>query len=477
MKKILLGITLIVLGITLMAVFSSCKDYLNEEPELKQSNELTFSKFESLNNAGAALYGMFQSDAWYDGEFILQGEMRSGNAKNPLSIPGSGRYRQDAAWNYTASVTSPLWSYAYYTIARACNVINNLEGKATGDVSQKDVDNLKAEALFIRALCHFDLVITYAQPYTSQPNSLGVPVVLVTENGSPARNTVAEVYDQVVADLTEAEGLMSEDFSRSDATDQKAVVSKAAIQALLSRVYLYMGQWQKAADYATKVINNKKYSLAKGDDYTAMYKAAVGNSFGEIILEVYGSKKNEYWDNSGWQHLPYITSAEGSGDVCATSDLVDLYEDGDIRAGLFYKNENDNFTSKYSGKAGAVPYETNVPIIRLSEMYLNRAEAIINGATISGVTAESDLKAIAEARGATAPSPSKVTILQERRKELAFEGHYIYDLARTGTGVTRSDYDATEANRNIPFPDKRWAMPIPKREMDANPNMVQNEGF
>ena len=181
---------------------------------------------------------------------------------------------------------------------------------------------------------------------------------------------------------------------------------------------VYMGQWQKAADYATKVINNKKYSLAKGDDYAAMYKAAVGNSFGEIILEVYGSKKNEYWDNSGWQHLPYITSAEGSGDVCATSDLVDLYEDGDIRAGLFYKNENDNFTSKYSGKAGAVPYETNVPIIRLSEMYLNRAEAIVNGATISGVTAESDLKAIAEARGATAPSPSKVTILQERRKAL-----------------------------------------------------------
>ena len=228
MKKILLGITLL----AAIGVFSSCKDYLNEEPELKQSNELTFSKFESLNNAGAALYGMFQSDSWYDGEFILQGEMRSGNAKNPLSIPGSGRYRQDAAWNYTASVTSPLWSYAYYTIARACNVINNLEGKATGDVSQKDVDNLKAEALFIRALCHFDLVITYAQPYTSQPNSLGVPVVLVTENGSPARNTVAEVYEQVVADLTEAESLMSDDFTRSDATDQKAVASKAAIQAL-----------------------------------------------------------------------------------------------------------------------------------------------------------------------------------------------------------------------------------------------------
>ena len=473
MKKILLGITLL----AAIGVFSSCSDFLNEEPELKQSNELTFSKFESLNNAGAALYGMFQSSDWYDGQFILQGELRSGNAKNPTSVAGSGRYRQDVAWNYTESNTSSLWSYAYYTIARANNVINNLEGKAIGDVTQKQVDNLKAEALFIRALCHFDLVITYAQPYTSQPNSLGVPVVLVTENGSPARNTVTEVYDQVVADLTEAEGLMSDDFTRSDATDKKAVCSKAAIQGLLSRVYLYMGQWQKAADYATKVINNKKYSLAKGDDYAGMYQAAIGDSYSEIILEVYGSKKNEYWDDSGWSHLPYITAVDGYGDICATADLVDLYEDGDIRAGLFFKNENDNFTSKYKGKAGAVPYETNVPIIRLSEMYLNRAEAIVNGATISGVTAESDLRTLAEARNATAPSPSKTSVLQERRKELAFEGHYIYDLARTGTGVTRTDYDATEANRNIPFPDKRWAMPIPKRELDANPNMVQNEGF
>ncbi|MBQ6204504.1 MAG: RagB/SusD family nutrient uptake outer membrane protein [Prevotella sp.] len=473
MKKILLGITLL----SAIGVFSSCSDFLNEEPELKQSNELTFSKFESLSNAGAALYGMFQSSDWYDGQFILQGELRSGNAKNPTSVAGSGRYRQDVPWNYTESQTSSLWTYAYYTIARANNVINNLEGKVTGDVTQKDVDNLKAEALFIRALCHFDLVITYAQPYTSQPNSLGVPVVLITENGSPARNTVTEVYDQVVADLTEAESLMSDDFTRSDASDKKAVASKAAIQALLSRVYLYMGQWQKAADYATKVINNKKYSLATGEDYINMYQAAIGDSYGEIILEVYGSKKNEYWDDSGWSHLPYITAVDGYGDICATTDLVDLYEEGDIRAELFFKNENDNFTSKYKGKAGAVPYETNVPIIRLSEMYLNRAEAIINGASISGVTAESDLRAIAEARNATAPSPSKTTVLQERRKELAFEGHFIYDLARNGIGVTRTDYDATEANRNIPFPDKRWAMPIPKREMDANPNMVQNEGF
>ena len=143
MKKILLGLALVSAGL-----FTSCKDYLNEEPALKQSNELTFSTYSNLNSAGAALYGMMQSASWYDGEFVLESELRAGNAKNPTSMAGSGRYRNDTQWNYTESSTSSLWSYAYYTIARANNVINNLEGKVVGDVTQQQVNDLKAEALF-----------------------------------------------------------------------------------------------------------------------------------------------------------------------------------------------------------------------------------------------------------------------------------------------------------------------------------------
>ena len=114
------------------------------------------------------------------------------------------------------------------------------------------------------------MVITYAQPYTYAPESLGVPVVLVTENGHPARNTVKEVYTQIVKDLTDAEGLIADNFTRSGISDPAAMVSKSAIQALLSRVYLYMGEWQKCADYATKVINSGKYQLLNADDYLAM---------------------------------------------------------------------------------------------------------------------------------------------------------------------------------------------------------------
>lgn len=474
MKKIILGLAVLATGLT-----TSCSGFLDEEPVLKQSNELTLANYTSLDAAAAGLYSPMQSYTWYGASFILASELRCGNAKNPKSLPGSGRYRVDPFWNYNESTTSSIWTYANYTIARANNVINNLEGKESTEVTAQQINNTKAEALFIRALSLFDLVITYAQPYTYAPESLGVPIVLVTENGQPARNTVKEVYNQIVSDLTTAESIMSDGYARAGISDAAAAATKPAIQALLSRVYLYMGEWQNSADYATKVINNGKYKLAEGDKYKEMFTATTAPEGGEIIFEVYGSNKNEYWDGSGWEGISYITNIapNGSADVSATKDLVDLYEEGDIRGEMFTMNENDYFTNKYAGKTGSgVPKENNIIVLRLSEMYLNRAEALYNGAHIAGVTAQSDLETIAAKRGATAPSPSATSIFTERRKELAFEGHIAYDYARTKTSLVRTDYDGMN-NKDIPFPSEKWAMPIPKRETDANPNMEQNPGY
>lgn len=465
-------------------LFTSCSDFLTEEPKQEQSNELTFATFDGVNKAAAAMYGMFQSDAWYDGEFTLMSELRCGNAKNPTSVPGSGRYRTDTQWIYSDRSTSPLWSYAYYTIARANNVINNLDDKVGVDATQQQVNNVKAEALFIRALCYFDLVITYCQPYNynaTEDDKMGVPLVLVTENGKPARDSKENVYNQIVADLLQAESIMADDYVRSGVTDKAATPTKPAIQALLSRVYLYMNKWQEAADYATKVINNKKYELAPADAYAAMFSAATAPEGGEIIFEVYGSDKNEYWDNSGWAHLPYMTTTndEGShGDVCATKDLYDLYSEGDVRKSMYKQHGNDYFPTKYSGKPkDSDPKYTNVPILRLSEMYLNRAEAIINGASVQGVTAESDLRKIATVRGASqTAAATKQGVFDERRRELAFEGHITADYARCNKSMTRKDFDDSK-NKDVAFPSYMWALPIPNRERTANPNVAQNPGY
>lgn len=465
-------------------LFTSCSDFLTEEPKQEQSNELTFATFDGVNKAAAAMYGMFQSDAWYDGEFTLMSELRCGNAKNPTSVPGSGRYRTDTQWIYSDRSTSPLWSYAYYTIARANNVINNLDDKVGVDATQQQVNNVKAEALFIRALCYFDLVITYCQPYNynaTEDDKMGVPLVLVTENGKPARDSKENVYQQIVADLLQAESIMADDYVRSGVTDKAATPTKPAIQALLSRVYLYMNKWQEAANYATKVINNKKYELAPADAYAAMFSAATAPAGGEIIFEVYGSDKNEYWDNSGWAHLPYITTTDDQGshgDVCATKDLYDLYSEGDVRKSMYKQHGNDYFPTKYSGKPkDSDPKYTNVPILRLSEMYLNRAEAIINGASVQGVTAESDLRKIATVRGASqTAAATKQGVFDERRRELAFEGHITADYARCNKSMTRKDFDDSK-NKDVTFPSYMWALPIPNRERTANPNVAQNPGY
>lgn len=465
-------------------LFTSCSDFLTEEPKQEQSNELTFATFDGVNKAAAAMYGMFQSDAWYDGEFTLMSELRCGNAKNPTSVPGSGRYRTDTQWIYSDHSTSPLWSYAYYTIARANNVINNLDDKVGKDATQQQVNNVKAEALFIRALCYFDLVITYCQPYNynaTEDDKMGVPLVLVTENGKPARDSKENVYNQIVADLLQAESIMADDYVRAGVTDKAATPTKPAIQALLSRVYLYMNKWQEAANYATKVISNKKYELAPADTYAAMFSAATAPEGGEIIFEVYGSDKNEYWDNSGWAHLPYTTTTDDKGshgDVCATKDLYDLYSEGDVRKSMFKQHGNDYFPTKYSGKPkDSDPKYTNVPILRLSEMYLNRAEAIINGASIQGVTAESDLRKIATVRGASqTAAATKQGVFDERRRELAFEGHITADYARCNKSMTRKDFDDSK-NKDVAFPSYMWALPIPHRELTANPNVAPNPGY
>lgn len=461
----------------LMVGFTSCKDFLTEEPVLKQSNELTLSKYSSLDDATAGLYTRFQSYYWYGANFILFSELSGGNAMNPITYPGSGRYRIQSNWAYNSQATVSLWYYAYYTIAAANNVINNLEGKESKEVTTQDINNLMAEALAVRALCYFDLVNVYAQPYTYNKDLLGVPVVLETKIGQPERDNISKVYEQIESDLTSAEKLMSDSYSRAGAIDKAATITKPVIQALLSRVYLYMGNYQKAADYATTVINSEKYNLQSGDKYLGMFTQNTATAGDEVIFEMYSSIKNAYWDGSGWEHMSYITSPadnqEGSADVCASPDLVKLFADGDVRKELYtLKNNTDWFCLKYAGKQGsAVPKENNTIIIRLSEMYLNRAEAIVNGAMIEGVTAADDLKKLADARGTQAPSPSKVTVLQERRKELAFEGHIFFDLKRTGNGVTRTD----NAGVNVAFPDNKWAMPIPQSECDANPNIVQNE--
>lgn len=465
---------------------SSCNEdeFLYEAPEQKQSTEITLGSIDGIKKAVAGAYSPLSAAAWYGSDFITNCELRACNARKPIDNKwDSGRCKPGYDWSYTSSSTmSGLWSFAYYTIANANEVLDNVDGKA----DEQTVNGIKAEALFLRAISHFDLVRTFGQPYTQvdPTTSLGVPVMLHATNGTPARNTVAEVYEQIEADLLEAEKLMPDDYNTEGTyhqvvADYKAVASKEAIQALLSRVYLYMGKWQAAADYATKVINSGKFGLWNEDELTTVYNQNVASpKSGEVIFEVYGDQGNYLFSDQNWEFLMWISSPRGSGDFGAAHDVYDLYSDEDARKKLFVTDPEAGtqyWTTKYAGKDNSSPSYNNTILIRLSEMYLNRAEAQIKGATVDGATAQSDMTAVAKARGVASEAVTERGVFTERRKELAFEGHIIYDFARFGYSLKREDTNATL--KEIPFPNYRWAMPIPKSEIDANPNMVQNPNY
>lgn len=465
---------------TLVLGFSSCDGFLTKEPVTNLDTEVVLDTYDKLNKATLGAYSALNDGTWYGANFVLSCELRAGNAKNPTNTDfTSGRYINEYSWVYNSSSTSGLWNYAYYTIASVNNVINNLAGKETSDVTTQDLNNLEGEALFLRALSYFDLLRIYAQPYTYAPQSLGVPLVYVVDKDAlPARNTVAECFDQVVKDLLKAESLMDKDYSRDGVTDPYSVASVSAIQALLSRVYLYMGEWQKSADYATKVIDSGLFEMYTKDQLPSIWgKDASKGS--EVIFEVFGSEKNEY--NEYWEDISWLTRPDGYADVASTADLRDLYEEGDVRGTLFqsHKNAPDHFwTTKYTAKDPTMrPSFADIVVLRLSEMYLNRAEALAHGAQIAGATADADLLMITSNRGASPVTATLENILLERRKELAFEGHIIYDMARTGTSLHRVDYQGAANAKDIAFPDYRWALPIPKREIDANKNMEQNDGY
>jgi len=250
--------------VTFAVLFTACEDFLVKEPRLSQSNELTLSTYKGLDNATGGVYSQLCGYAWYGSQFVITADMKGGNAKRGSVI--SGRYTDEYLWNNTPASTSGLWATAYSTIAKANNVLEVIDGGFTETgVEEAQLNVLRGECLFMRGLAYFDLARMYCQPYSAGTTNLGVPVVLVTENGYPARNTVGETYDRVVADLKDAIALLPVTNKRGD---DAAYATKVAAQALLAKVYLYMENWAEAASYATTVIGTAGLSLFTADDYT-----------------------------------------------------------------------------------------------------------------------------------------------------------------------------------------------------------------
>lgn len=447
-----------------------CDDFLTLEPEQAVSNDAFFQSIGDFRSAAIGLYNQMQDADWYGRSVPLISDVMSEDIK----LNGSAnRYSEFADFSGLAitghQYEEATWNELYETINMA-NMMINADFQPRAAV-ESEYRQLIGEAHAVRALAYFDLVKLYGQHYTftADASHAGVPIVLEHDiNAEPARNSVREVYAQVVSDFQTALNMMS------SGRNGPFMFSPDAVRALLSRVYLYMEDYQQSVAMADAVIASGRYSLVDGPAYVTQF-ADGGSS--EAILEIANSSA----DNLGSNSLGGMYRSSGYGDYLPSRDLLDLIDANDLRLEMF-KVDPDLKGAYASHRVDKYPTTTNtdnVPVIRLSEVYLNRAEALhFLG---RDQEAQDDLNLIRQRANPSAPDVTATgqalldEILIERRIELANEGHAVHDVMRHQRDIVRDDF--TGAVSVVTYPCQFCILPIPFDELDVNPNMTQNPGY
>jgi hypothetical protein len=451
----------------LITVAFACND-LALEPYANVSND---SYFETIGDFRAAVVGVYDqiSIADYYGRSIhLMSDIMSEDVKQSGS---ANRYQEFADFEGQVvtghDYETELWAEGYEGV-NMLNMMIMAEPDLPSGV-QAEYTQIMGEAYALRGLIFFDMVKMYAQHYsfTADASHPGVPIVLEPDiTALPSRNTVGEVYQQAISDFNTGIGMMSQ------TRDGPYMMTKEAAQALLSRVYLYMGDWSMAVSMADAVINSGKYSLVEGQAYIDQF-ATGGTS--EAIFEI----QNTDTDNRGSDSLGGMYRASGYGDYLPAKDLLDQIDPADLRWQFFV--EDPLLTGIYaSHRVNKWPTRSNtdnIPVIRLSEVYLNRAEA--NARLGQDAAAQADLNMIRQRAGVADVTATGQALLDaialERRIELGYEGHRIHDLMRNKMSIHRVDVTGDVAD--MAYPCNFCVLPIPQPETDTNPNMVQNAGY
>lgn len=429
------------------------------------------------------VYDLMQDPYYYGRDIIAIPEVLADNAK--LS-PVASRYK-DIAENKVGAHLD-IWTESYEMISLVDEVL--MYARKLPETNKSKA--LIGEALSLRALLYMNLSITYSREPQHLVNDfkLGVPLVYdpffydggaLGENVYPKRADVNDVWSLLIeTDLNEAFKLLE----GNDTGLMPKRIGALATKALLSRAYLYQGKWKECKEAATYVIENDAKIKVYAGNYTKVFSENIESIFyltfttnealGSASLHsVYGMTASDM-DSEGYD------IAKGSGDatLCVPSDLIVLYDKSkDTRFATFRKAKINGtkvwWTTKFSSWLGKFGQD-NVPIVRISEVYLNRAEAAAELQDYT--TARSDVNEIRTKRGIDDADVSDNALLAEvllqRRLELAFEGFRFFDLKRRGHDITKPEGKAA-----IPYTDFRVVAKISDVQMDANKNLVNNPGY
>lgn len=475
--------------LVLLAVFInySCD---NEMDDYRPYNAVTIETFyktpTDFEQAVNALYSAFRSAGYYSGsgfadDMTITFDVMSDNLIINTEGRQSGRVAHEFTYN-SNSVPTSIYVSAYNIISRANIIIDNIDNLPDGDFK----NNVLGQALAVRAICHFDVARTFSKIPTQSADalsSIGIAYVDTFDpQQKPARlSTVEETYNRIITDLEASKELVS-------AANPNYYLNKTSVNGLLSRVYLYRGFYDLAAQRAQDAIDLGAI-IPTRTQFPLVWMDAVPYPASGVLFEIAITQQNAVQLGVGYNQF---LGGEFFSEYLCDYELYNLYSSTDVRKDAYITTAtaagNDyNHIIKYRQDASGQPF-VNGKYLRTEEVYLNMAEAKFRNSDPTGALAALNEVRARKYSGFTPGSESGQALLDaillERRLELAFEGDRFFTLKRLALGLERSGHghfaDGTGNPSNpqtISPTDHRWQLPIAQSTIINNNNIIPNPGY
>lgn len=439
--------------------FQACNSNLEIEPYTALDASTGFKTKQDVDAAILGVYNSLQNGNYYGLRYFMLADIHAGSLTHTGTFPSFAQFANRNLLANNVELTN-MWNSIYVGINRSNNVIASAPGVVDPSFN---VNNALGEARFLRAFHYFNLLVYFGgSPDGFNQNGVGVPIFTTptlssTDAAPKARASEAETWTQILDDLN---------FAIANLLPNNGIgrINSVSATAFKARVHLVRKEYAEAAAAAASVISSNRYTLLSGANYANIY---LGKNSSETIWELQFDANNV----NSIAFFYYPTAQGGRNEVASSASLRDLHEDGDLRKAVNVTTTVPlNKTLKFTRVAG----EDNVQLIRLSEMYLIRAEALarINGSPADITNALADLNIIRGRAGlpdftSTVAADIVAAVLKERVIEFAHEGLRWLDIRRTGSyasvGITQ---------------EFRALWPIPEREVDTSAGVIaQNQGY
>lgn len=499
MKKVIYIIQIVLIGLLLQ----SCEDdFLERAP----TDEVESSKaIENTTNGYAIVNGIHRE--LYTRQEAIQGNAGVGGHYILMDLAGEDQVFHRNQWhsrvyNWQAGrrdndfYSRFPWVMFYKFIANANILINNMDN-AEGELSDKNI--IKGQAFTYRAWSHFHLVQIYGDRYVAgganDQDQSGIPYKKSELEEKLPRNTVNEVYIEILKDLDEAISLFMEEGYNGGGN--KSNLGLDVAKGIKARVLLTQGRWSEAASLAAEVKNN--YSLMDADTYKTAFSINTSTISEFIWSSTMTPDQNDTFGSYGaYISRNFSSSAIRGNPRSIFSRLYDLISDTDVRKTLWdptgdhldfppgyvisSRHQRWPYTNQKFLAAGEGDSRLDVPHMRAAEMYLIEAEAMArNGQDVLAAQVLFDLISTRDNAYTLSANTGQALIdeiMIHRRIELWGEGFRFYDLKRLNLPLDRTggNHISTLVNNvfEVAAGDIRWEWLIPIEEINANPNMMQN---